>query len=118
MRYTGSMINLQIETAPASRSRLTSQGQVSVPAAVRRSLGLTPGAVLEWTEEGGRITVQRATRHSSAELHLALFPKAGAKAAVKTLAELKQGVAQYMQQRHAPKVKLAKSAKPANSAKA
>lgn len=83
-------------------SKITSQGQVSVPAAVRKALGLTPGSVLAWVEEDGRMTVQRVTRHSTDEVHLALFPQdAGAHAAPKTLAELKQGVRQHMQRRHA-----------------
>jgi len=81
------------------QSKLTSQGQVSVPAAVRRSLGLGPGAVLEWIEEDGRIVVRRAAKHDSAAVHGALFPE-GAPAA-KTLTELKQGVVAAMRQRHA-----------------
>ena len=87
---------LQIQT------KLTSQGQVSVPAAIRHFLSLTPGSVLVWTEEGGRITVERAVRHSTAEVHQALFadtvPVSGT---AKTLAELKQGIRQNMQRRHA-----------------
>jgi len=83
-------------------TKLTSQGQVSVPAAVRKFLNLTQGSVLVWTEEAGRITVERAVRHSTAEVHEALFagnPPAGVP--VKTLAELKQGIRQHMQRKHA-----------------
>lgn len=83
-------------------TKLTTQGQVSVPAAVRKFLNLTQGSVLVWTEEEGRITVQRAVRHSTAEVHEALFadhPPAGMP--VKTLSELKQGIRQYMQRKHA-----------------
>src|SRR5690349_5426920 len=32
-------------------SKITAQGQISVPAEVRRKLGLGPGSVLEWEEE-------------------------------------------------------------------
>ncbi len=84
------------------QTKLTSQGQVSVPAAVRSFLNLTPGSVLEWTQEGDRIVVERAGRHTTAEVHQALF--AGAPPAAepaKTLAELKQGLRQRMQRRHA-----------------
>ncbi len=83
-------------------TKLTSQGQVSVPAAVRKFLNLTQGSVLVWTEEAGRIIVQRAVRHSTAEVHEALFagnPPAGAPG--KTLSELKQGIRQHMQRKHA-----------------
>jgi len=31
-----------------AESKLTAQGQISVPAEVRRKLGLGPGSVLEW----------------------------------------------------------------------
>lgn len=81
------------------QSKLTSQGQVSVPAAVRRHLGLAPGGVLEWVEEGGRIVVRRAASHDSAAVHGALFPEGPAPR--KSLADLKQGVATAMRRRHA-----------------
>jgi AbrB family looped-hinge helix DNA binding protein len=56
-------------------SRLTTQGQISVPAEIRRRLGLGPGAVLEWHEVDGEIVVRRAGRYSSADIRKALFPK-------------------------------------------
>ena len=83
----------------SAQSKLTSQGQVSVPAAVRRQLGLGPGATLEWVEEGGRIVVRRAAAHDSAAVHGALFPEGAAQR--KSLTELKQGVALAMRRRHA-----------------
>lgn len=84
------------------QTKLTSQGQVSVPAAVRSFLHLIPGSVLVWTQEGDRIVVERVTRHSTAEVHEALFPDGGVPTGrPKTLADLKQGVRQRMQRRHA-----------------
>jgi AbrB family looped-hinge helix DNA binding protein len=83
-----------------AHTKLTSQGQVSVPAAVRKALHLMPGSVLVWSQEGDRIIVERATRHSTAEVHQALFaggPPASAPA--KTLGELKQGIKQAIRQR-------------------
>jgi AbrB family looped-hinge helix DNA binding protein len=35
-----------------AHSRLTAQGQISVPAPVRRKLGVGPGSTLESLEEG------------------------------------------------------------------
>ena len=92
---------------PQIQSKLTSQGQVSVPSAIRRALALTPGSTLVWTEEEGRVTVQRAARHTTAAVHQALFdtpaPVSGqaAKAKPKTLAQLKQGIREHLKSRHA-----------------
>lgn len=85
-----------------AESKLTSQGQVSVPAAVRSFLHLTPGAVLSWTQDGDRIVVERVTRHSTEEVHRALFETGElAGQPPKTLAELKLGLRTRMQRRHA-----------------
>lgn len=75
---------------------------MSVPAAICQLLNLTPGAVLEWSEGGGRVTVSRGVRHNTAEVHAALFEDAAQPAAnAKTRAELKQGIRKHMKQRHA-----------------
>lgn len=84
------------------QTKLTSQGQVSVPAAVRKFLHLIPGSALVWTQDGDRIVVERAKRHSTDEVHQALFPDAPSSGEpAKTLTELKQGIRQHMQRRHA-----------------
>ena len=83
------------------QTKLTSQGQVSVPAAVRHVLGLTPGSTVEWLQEGSNIVVKRAARSTSAEVHAALFNDDSAHGPAKKLAEFKQGIAQHMQRRHA-----------------
>jgi antitoxin PrlF len=85
--------------APIAQSKLTAQGQVSVPAEVRRRLGVGPGGVLEWDDAGGAIVVRRAGRYSSEDVHRALFPKGPPKR--KTLAELKDGIRQHVRKRHA-----------------
>ncbi len=83
------------------QTKLTSQGQVSVPAAVRRALGLAPGSTLEWVNERGRIVVQRATQHDSQAVHEALFPEGGSAADPKPPETLKDGIRRHMQLRHA-----------------
>ena len=84
------------------QTKLSSQGQVSVPAAVRKLLHLIPGSMLAWSQEGDRIVVERATRHSTAEVHQALFPEGPpVMAPARSLTELKQGIRQRMQRRHA-----------------
>ena len=84
-----------------AHTKLTTQGQVSVPAAVRRALGLTPGTVLEWVEEKGRFVVKRATRHDSQAVHDALFPEGAAPVQAKSLGDLKQGIRHRMKRLHA-----------------
>ena len=46
-----------------AHSRLTAQGQISVPAAIRRKLGVGPGSTLEWHEEGEKIVVCTSDDH-------------------------------------------------------
>jgi AbrB family looped-hinge helix DNA binding protein len=81
------------------RSKVTAQGQISVPAEVRRRLGLGPGSVLEWDEDGERIVVRRTARYTSEDIHRAVF--ATGKASHRTLKELKAGVRQHIRERHA-----------------
>ena len=85
--------------APLAHSKLTAQSQVSVPAAVRRRLGVGPGAVLEWDEHRGAIVVRRAGRYSSEDVHRALFPKRAP--APKTIEQIKEGIRRYTRKRHA-----------------
>lgn len=82
-----------------ARSKLTRQGQISVPAEVRQRLGIGPGSVLEWNEEGEKIVVQRSARYNSEEIHRALFPRQGPRP--RTLTELKQGIRRHVRERHA-----------------
>ena len=72
---------------------------MSVPAEVRRRLGLAPGSVLEWDEVNGTIVVRRASRFTSEEIHRALFPEGPPPA--RSLKELKSGIAEHMKRRHA-----------------
>lgn len=82
-----------------ARSRITAQGQISVPAEVRRRLGLAPGSVLEWDAEGDQMVVRRAGRYSSEDIHRALFPEGPP--APRSLEELKAGVKKYIRKKHA-----------------
>jgi AbrB family looped-hinge helix DNA binding protein len=57
------------------RAKVTAQGQISVPTEVRRKLGIGPGSVLDWDEEGDAVVVRKAGRYSSEDIHRAIFPK-------------------------------------------
>jgi len=82
-----------------TQSKLTAQGQISVPVDVRRKLGIGPGSVLAWDEEDGKIIVRRAGRFSSQDIHQALF--GARKPKPHTLDELKDGIRQYARKRYA-----------------
>jgi antitoxin PrlF len=85
--------------APIAHSKLTAQSQVSVPAVVRRRLGVGPGAVLEWDEHEGAVIVRRAGRYSSEDVHRALFAKRAPKP--RTLEQIKDGIRRHTRRRHA-----------------
>ena len=82
--------------APA-HSKLTAQGQISVPARIRQKLGIGPGSILEWSDDGDEVVVRRVGRYSSEDVHKSLFPAAPRP---KTLAEMKEGV-RYVKKRRA-----------------
>jgi antitoxin PrlF len=82
----------------AAQSKLTAQGQISVPARIRRSLGVGPGSVLEWDDSGTEIIVRRAGTYSSAEIHRSIFPAPPKR---RTLVEMKEGVRQDIKRRRA-----------------
>ena len=80
-------------------SKVTAQGQISVPVDVRRKLGIGPGSILEWEEEGNRMVVRRAGRFSSEEIHQALF--GARKPDPRSVDELKEGMRHYVRKRYA-----------------
>ena len=83
---------------PIAKSKLTAQGQISVPAEVRKKLGVGPGSVLEWHQEDDQVVVRRAGRYNSEDIHRALFagrvPGPGG-------SDVKQGIRKYLRKRHA-----------------
>jgi AbrB family looped-hinge helix DNA binding protein len=82
-----------------AQSKLTSQGQISVPAEVRKKLGIGPGSVLEWHDQDGNIVVRKAGRFSSSEVHQALF--AGGIPKGDATPDVKAAIRKYIRKRHA-----------------
>lgn len=82
-----------------AHSKVTAQGQISVPAEVRRKLGIGPGSVLEWDEAGEQVVVRKAGRYSSEDVHHAVFAKKASVA--RSLGEMKDGIRRHMRKRHA-----------------
>jgi AbrB family looped-hinge helix DNA binding protein len=78
-------------------SKVTSQGQISVPAPVRKRLGIGPGSVLVWEERDGEFVVRRAVRSTTRAVHAALFEGA----LPTTVADVREGIRRHMREKHA-----------------
>ena len=79
-------------------SGITSQGRISIPAHIRHKLGPTPGSTIEWCERGDEVIVRRATKHTSRDIHDALFatpPDA------RGAGDMDEGIRALMRRRHA-----------------
>jgi AbrB family looped-hinge helix DNA binding protein len=83
----------------APQSKVTAQGQISVPAEIRRKLGIGPGSILEWEEEGDKVVVRRVGRYSWEDIHRALFPDGPPEH--HTIEEMDEGILRYMREKHA-----------------
>lgn len=82
-----------------AHSKVTAQGQISVPAEIRKKLGVGPGSVLTWEEKDNEVVVRRAGRYTSQDLHAALFPKGPPKP--RSSEQIKEGIRKHMRKRHA-----------------
>ena len=82
-----------------AQSKLTAQGQISVPVEIRKKLGVGPGSVLEWDEKSGEVVVRKAGRYTSLQIHTTLF--GGGSKTRATNADVKEGIRKYIRRRHA-----------------
>ena len=81
------------------QSKVTAQGQISVPAEVRRQLGVGPGSVLVWEWRDGAFVVRREGKCTSSDIHAAVF---GAKRPAKAKpTDVKAGIRKYIRRKHA-----------------
>jgi AbrB family looped-hinge helix DNA binding protein len=90
-----------------AQSRLTSQGQISVPAEVRKRLQLVPGEAIEWEElESGDIVVRPASKLTWQQVRdrlAKLGPRPPRRPAV-TIGEMKSAAAAGASERYARSV--------------
>ena len=80
-----------------AQSKVTAQGQISVPAEIRKKLGIDPGSVLEWDEQSGEVIVRKAGRHTSLAVHAVLFGGAKPKLPV----DVKEAIKKRIRRRYA-----------------
>ena len=85
---------------PLAQSKLTAQGQISVPAEVRKQLVVGPGSILEWDEINDQVVVRKAGRHTSAAVHEALFTKVRKKNPT-VAPNVKEGIRKHVREKHA-----------------
>jgi antitoxin PrlF len=84
---------------PLAQSKLTAQGQISVPAEIRKKLGVGPGSIIEWDEKNDEVIVRRAGSHTSVDVHEALF--AGSIPKRDASPNVKEGIRKHIRQKHA-----------------
>ena len=80
------------------RTKVTTQGRTSVPAEIRRKLGIGPGSILAWKADGDKVFVRRVGRYSSEDIHRALFPDGPPKP--RTIEEMDEGIERYMREKY------------------
>lgn len=95
IHYQGTMSAMSSITT----SRLTAQGQTSVPAEVRRLLGLGTGALLEWEVGNGRAIVTRKGGFTFADVHRRLFPDGPPKPL--TVEQMDEAIRRRLRAKHA-----------------
>ncbi len=81
-----------------AKSKLTSQGQISVPAKIRKKLGLAAGSVINWEELNGEIVVRREGQYSSQDIHDAVFTNTPR---LKNILAFDKGIEKLMKEKHA-----------------
>jgi len=86
------------ETKSLPQSKVTAQGQISVPAEIRRQLGILPGSVLEWEVKDNTAVVRRKGKYTFEDMHRILFPEPPPH---HTLKELKDAIGDHLAKKHA-----------------
>lgn len=89
---------VKLEFMATFQTKITSQGQVSVPAEVRKGLGVEPGAMLEWVLESGQAIVRRKGRYTWDDLNEIARPYRPEKPV--TLEEMDEAIAQGAVERY------------------
>jgi AbrB family looped-hinge helix DNA binding protein len=82
---------------PPLRSTLNAQGRTTVPAEIRRKLGIGPGSIVEWVGDGDHVIVRKFGKYSFDDIRRALFP---IPPKPRTLEEMKEGIADYVRDKH------------------
>jgi antitoxin PrlF len=82
-----------------AQSKVTAQGQISVPVEIRKRLGIGPGSVIEWEEDGDKIVVKRAGKYTSEDIRRRLFPNGPPKQV--SIKQMKEAIGRGIAERYA-----------------
>jgi bifunctional DNA-binding transcriptional regulator/antitoxin component of YhaV-PrlF toxin-antitoxin module len=81
-----------------AQSRITAQGQVSIPVSIMRMFGLAPGEIITWKTQDGHLLVEKAGQYSLEDVRSSLkLPKS----APKTDEAIREGIKARMRAKHA-----------------
>ena len=80
------------------QSTVTEEGQTAVPEEIRQKLGIGPGSILEWHEEGQRVVLRKAGGYTFEDIHRALFPTPPEP---RTIEEMDEGIRRHLRKKHA-----------------
>ncbi len=81
-----------------AQSRITAQGQVSIPVSVMRQFGLGPGEIINWDTLNGHLVIEKAGQFSLEDVQKALRLPKGTH---KTDEEIRDGIKAAMRAKHA-----------------
>ena len=81
-----------------AQSRITAQGQVSIPVSVMRQFGLGPGEIINWDTLNGHLVIEKAGQFSLEDVQKALGLPKGIH---KTDEEIRDGIKAAVRAKHA-----------------
>ncbi len=80
-----------------ARSRITSQGQVSIPVSILRQFGLAPGEAITWNIRNGCLVIEKAGQYGLEDVRESLHLPKGVH---KTDEEIREGIKNRMRAKH------------------
>ena len=81
-----------------AQSKITAQGQVSIPVSVMRQFGLAPGEVISWEAREGQLVIEKASLYSLVDVQSAVQLPKGLH---KSEDEIREGIKVRMRTKHA-----------------
>ena len=81
-----------------AQSRITSQGQISIPVSIMRQFGLAPGSVVTWNTLEGHLVLEKTGQYAIEDIRAALQLPKGVH---KTDEAIREGLKARVRSKHA-----------------